>query len=124
MKHQVSAFLLAMAVLASACSGPRDGKYSFRILTTNDVHGTYFDSTNTGTTVKKSLISVKRTVDSVRTAMGKDNVILIDAGDILQGDNAAYYYNYIDTVTPHVYPRMARYMGYDAVVLGNHDIET
>ena len=110
--------------MLAACTGPKDGTYSFRILTTNDVHGTFFDSTYVGGNVKKSLFAVKYTVDSVRNAVGKDNVVLIDAGDILQGDNAAYYFNYVDTVTPHVYPRMAKYMGYDAVVLGNHDIET
>ena len=112
------------AVLAVACSTPRNGIYSFRLLTTNDVHGTYFDSTYVGTGVKKSLYAVKSTVDSVRAAVGEDNVIFIDAGDILQGDNAAYYFNYVDTLTPHVYPRMASYMGYDAVLMGNHDVET
>ena len=123
MKRIASILAIAAAMLA-ACTGPKDGTYSFRILTTNDVHGTFFDSTYVGGNVKKSLFAVKYTVDSVRNAVGKDNVVLIDAGDILQGDNAAYYFNYVDTVTPHVYPRMAKYMEYDAVVLGNHDIET
>ena len=123
MTLKTPAFLLSVFIAASCC-GPKDGSYSLRLLTTNDVHGTFFDSTYVGGNVKKSLYSVKYTVDSVRTAVGEDNVILLDAGDILQGDNAAYYFNYVDTVTPHVYPRMAEYMGYDAVVLGNHDIET
>ena len=123
MKIKAIAAVLACCFMAS-CAGPKNGVYSFQILTTNDVHGTFFDSTYVGGNVKKSLMAVKRTVDSVRTAVGKENVILIDAGDILQGDNAAYYFNYVDTVTPHVYPRMAKYMGYDAVTLGNHDIET
>ena len=112
-----------VAVLVSSCMGPKDGTYSLTLLTTNDVHGTFFDSTYVGGNVKKSLYSVKYVIDSVRAAQGAENVILVDAGDIVQGDNAAYYYNYVDTITPHVYPRMAKYMGYDAVVLGNHDIE-
>lgn len=123
MNMKTLAAALCCCILAS-CAGPKNGAYSFQILTTNDVHGTFFDSTYVGGNVKKSLMAVKRTVDSVRTAVGKENVILIDAGDILQGDNAAYYFNYVDTVTPHVYPRMAKYMGYDAVTVGNHDIET
>ena len=123
MNLKTSVFLLS-AMLAASCCGPKDGTYSFRLLTTNDIHGTYFDSTYVGGNVKKSLYAVKYVVDSVRAAAGEENVILLDAGDILQGDNAAYYFNYVDTVTPHVYPRMAKYMGYDAVVLGNHDIET
>lgn len=118
------AILIVAAAFAMSCSGPKDGTYSFRILTTNDIHGAYFDSTYTGTDVKRSLAAVKYTVDSVRNAAGADNVILLDAGDMLQGDNAAYFFDFVDTLAPHVYPRMAKYMGYDAVVLGNHDIET
>ena len=124
MKHLTSAMGIAAAILAVSCSSPSDGTYSLTLLTTNDLHGTYFDSTYVGDNVKRSMMAVKYTVDSVRAADGADNVILIDAGDFLQGDNAAYYFNYVDTVTPHVFPRMAKYMGYDAVVLGNHDIET
>lgn len=124
MKSRHLSLILAAVVVAASCSRPKDGTYSLRILTTNDIHGTFFDSTYVGGNVKKSLYSVKWTVDSVRASVGKENVVLIDAGDILQGDNAAYYFNYVDTITPHVYPRMAKYMDYDAVVLGNHDIET
>lgn len=117
--------ILSAAVIAAAvsCSGPKDGTYSLTLLTTNDVHGTFFDSTYVGGNVKRSLYAVKYVVDSVRASVGDENVILVDAGDIVQGDNAAYYFNYVDTLTPHVYPRIAKYMGYDAVVLGNHDIE-
>ena len=124
MKVSSSLFLFAACIFAASCSGPKDGAYSLTLLTTNDIHGTYFDSTYVGGNVKRSLYSVKYVVDSVRQADGPENVILVDAGDILQGDNAAYYYNYVDTLTPHIYPRMAKYMGYDAVVMGNHDIET
>ncbi len=112
------------AIVVSCSSGPKDGEYSIQLLTTNDVHGTYFDSTYVGGNVRNSLYSVKYVIDSVRNAAGLENVVLIDAGDILQGDNAAYYFNYVDTLSPHVYPRLAKYMGYDAAVVGNHDIET
>lgn len=113
-------FLLALA----SCCGPEDGTYSLQLFTTNDVHGRYFDSLYVDGGVRQSLYAVSRYVDSVRTADGAENVIFVDAGDCLQGDNAAYYYNYVDTVTPHLYARMANYMGYDAVVVGNHDVET
>ena len=116
--------LLLTALVAAACGRPSDGTHSLTVLTTNDIHGHYFDSTYVGGGLSKSLIAVSRMVDSVRVADGVDNVLLLDAGDILQGDNAAYYFNYVDTLSEHVYSRMAAYMGYDAIAWGNHDVET
>ncbi|MBR1575753.1 MAG: bifunctional metallophosphatase/5'-nucleotidase [Bacteroidales bacterium] len=115
--------ILSLAVLAASC-GPKNGVHTLHVLTTNDIHGSYFDSTYVGGGVRKSMFALKYYVDSVRTAVGEDNVLLLDAGDFLQGDNAAYYFNYVDTVTPHVFPRLAEYLKYDAVTGGNHDIET
>ena len=118
-------FLAACAFLALSCGrGPKDGEYTLTVLSTNDAHGTWFDSTYVDTRTRPSLLAVNHYVDSVRTADGAENVLFIDAGDCLQGDNAPYYFNYIDTITPHLYPRLAAYMKYDAVAVGNHDIET
>ena len=112
-------------LLAIACGRRlKDGDYTLTILSTNDVHGAWFDSSYVDGRTKPSLLAVKYYVDSVRTANGAENVLLIDAGDCLQGDNAPYYFNYVDTETPHLFPRLADYMGYDAVIVGNHDIET
>lgn len=115
--------ILAAAVM-SACCGPKDGEYTFRILTTNDVHGRYFDSLYVTDGTINALTNVSWFADSIRTAVGEENVILLDAGDCLQGDNAAYYFNYTDTVSKHIFARMVEYMGYDAIAVGNHDIET
>ena len=115
--------ILASAVM-SACCGPKDGEYTFRILTTNDVHGRYFDSLYVTDGTINALTNVSWYADSIRTAAGEENVILLDAGDCLQGDNAAYYFNYTDTVSKHIFARMVEYMGYDAIAVGNHDIET
>ena len=116
--------IISAIAFAASCCGPKDGEYTFRIMTTNDVHGRYFDSLYVNDKTKESLMSVSWYVDSVRTADGAENVIVIDAGDCLQGDNAAYYYNYVDTTSKHIYARMAEYIGYDAIAVGNHDIET
>lgn len=123
MKRYLFSIIAAAALLVS-CSGPKDGEYTFRILTTNDVHGRYFDSLYVEDGTSHALTNIAWYADSIRVADGAENVILIDAGDCLQGDNAAYYFNYIDTVSQHLYSRMAEYIGYDAVVMGNHDIET
>ena len=122
-KNLLSAFLLPLLALVSCC-GPKDGTYRLQLFTTNDVHGRYFDYLYFGSGTRQSLYAVSHYVDSVRKADGPENVILVDAGDCLQGDNAAYYFNYIDTLAPHLYARMANYMKYDAVAVGNHDVET
>ncbi len=117
--------LTACAFLAFSCGRTlKDGEYTLTVLSTNDVHGTWFDSTYVDSRTRPSLMAVKYYVDSVRTADGAENVLLLDAGDCLQGDNAPYYFNYVDTETPHLFPRLVKYMGYDAVAVGNHDIET
>lgn len=117
-------YALIAAALFSACCGPKDGEYTFRILTTNDVHGHYFDSLYVTDGTDNALTNISWYADSIRRADGAENVILLDAGDCLQGDNAAYYFNYIDTTSKHIFARMVEYIGYDAVVVGNHDIET
>ncbi len=116
--------ILAAFAIASCGSGPKDGEYTFRLLTTNDVHGRYFDSLYVTDRTDNALTNVSWYVDSIRVADGAENVILLDAGDCLQGDNAAYYFNYVDTTSKHIFSRMVEYMGYDAVIVGNHDIET
>lgn len=124
MKFRHIALLAALTVLGSCSRGLRDGDYTLTVLSTNDVHSTWFDSTYVGGGTRNSLFAMNYYIDSVRTADGFDNVLLVDAGDCLQGDNAAYYYNYIDTLSPHLFPRLMAYMKYDAIAMGNHDIET
>ena len=116
--------LLAFVVLLASCCGQKDGEYTFTILTTNDVHGHYFDELYQSGGTAPSMMSVAWAIDSVRVADGAENVILIDAGDCLHGDNAAYYFNYVGTEQEHVFARMLEYLGYDAWIPGNHDFET
>jgi len=108
------------AVLLCCCA--RESS-ELHIVTTGDVHGAFFPDSYTGGKTRPSLMAVNRYADSLRQVVGEDNVLLLDAGDFLQGDNAAYYFNYVSE-DAHLYPRLASYMGYDAVTLGNHDIET
>ncbi len=116
--------LLAAITLLSSCCGPKDGEYTFRLLTTNDIHGRYFDSLYVSDRTSPALTNIAWYADSLRTAEGAENIILLDAGDCLQGDNAAYYFNYVDTTSKHIFARMVEHIGYDAVIVGNHDIET
>jgi len=102
----------------------REEHRSLIVLSTNDVHGAYFPYTYVDSTAVCSLMGVKYVADSIRNVNGAQNVLLIDSGDILQGDNAAYFYNYVDTSNAHILPRLAAQIGYDVMIVGNHDVET
>ncbi len=122
MKHLHLTLFSAAILLAAACT-PR--QHELHIVTTGDVHGSWFDEPYVeGQSNKTSLMSVHAWVDSLRDAVGEKNVLLLDAGDCLQGDNAPYYYNYVDTTGEHPFVQFVSYMKYDAVAVGNHDIET
>ena len=100
-----------------------DGEYQVTICATTDVHGAYFDSLYVDNMANRtSLSNVSSYMKEVRASGVQP--ILIDVGDNLQGDIAAYYFNYVATDVPHLMPRIMEYLGYDAVIVGNHDIET
>ncbi len=118
-KYILTAFALIIAL------GTNAAERHIKIIETTDVHGCYFpyDFINQAP-AKGSLARVHAYVDSLRSAMGSDNVVLLDDGDFLQGQPCAYYYNYIDTVSPHLASQVLNYMGYEAATIGNHDVET
>lgn len=93
------------------------------VLYTTDVHGAIFNHDFVRDTVSEySLANAYTYIQSVRDT--SRNVLLLDAGDFLQGTPAVYFYNNIDTGAVNVMARIFNYMKYDAVTVGNHDIET
>ncbi len=117
--------LLSLLVIVAAmvgCNRVEDGEHTLDIYVTTDIHGYYFGKYYLDDCVKPHSLSKVSTV--LKNARQSDpDVILIDNGDNLQGDNSAFYFNYVDTVSPHIFARMADYLDYDAIVVGNHDIE-
>lgn len=98
---------------------------TFRILATGDMHGMLYPyDFTTHTPAPGSLARVAAYVGRTREAVGDSRVILLDNGDLLQGQPPVYFYNFVDTDTPHIAARMLRYLRYDAQTAGNHDIET
>ena len=94
-----------------------------KVIETSDVHGSFYpydfiDRKD----VKGSLARVHTYVEEQRKQYG-DRVLLLDNGDILQGQPSAYYYNYIDQQSRHLAAEMLSYMGFDAGNMGNHDVE-
>lgn len=96
-----------------------------KIVYTTDVHGNFFPVDYiTMSPVDGSLSRVVSAIDSIRETPGGNNLVLLDNGDFLQGQPSVYYYNYIDTISPHLASEIYNYIGYDATTIGNHDVET
>lgn len=95
-----------------------------KIIETSDVHGAIYPfNFIDNKKAAHSLSQVHAFVKAERNKAGQ-NVLLLDNGDILQGDPAIYYYNFIDTGSIHLLADIMNYMKYDAATVGNHDIET
>ena len=97
---------------------------TLKFIETTDVHGMFFPTNyTTGKAVNGSMARVSSYVKSQRSNYG-NNLILLDNGDILQGQPTNYYWNFIDTQDENIAASVVNYMGYDAQTYGNHDIET
>ncbi|MGW3495036.1 5'-nucleotidase C-terminal domain-containing protein [Streptomyces sp. NPDC001020] len=121
----------APAAQAAPAKGPK--RHSLTVMGTTDLHGHVFnwdyfkDATYTdpqGNAMGLSRVSTL--VNQVREEKGRDNTLLVDAGDTIQGTPLTYYYAKVDPITAkggpvHPMARAMNAIGYDAVALGNHE---
>ena len=93
-------------------------KATLTIYCTTDVHGSLFDfDLKQNRPTLYSLAGVAGYLSEDR------EYILLDGGDILQGQPSNYYFNYIDTLQTNITAQVLNDLGYDAAAVGNHDIE-
>jgi 2',3'-cyclic-nucleotide 2'-phosphodiesterase / 3'-nucleotidase len=112
--------IISLLVLLYSCSG--NSKKSISILETTDIHGVilpfdYIEKEKLNASMASSYTYIKSVREKANTS------VLLDDGDNLQGQPEVYYYNFIDTVSPHFLSEVMNYMVYDAGTVGNHDIE-
>lgn len=108
-------------------------RYSFSVLGTTDLHGNVFNwdyFTDAEFDDKPhndvGLAKISTLVKQQRAAKGRRNVLLIDAGDTIQGTQLSYYYARVDPITAkhgpkHPMAQAMNAMDYDAAALGNHE---
>ena len=102
----------------------KNKRVEIRIIQTSDVHGCFFPYDFISRKEKDgTLARVSTYVNRLREEYGK-NMLLLDNGDILQGQPTCYYSNYINTDIPNVAAEVVNYLQYDAETIGNHDVET
>jgi 2',3'-cyclic-nucleotide 2'-phosphodiesterase/3'-nucleotidase len=95
----------------------------FKLIETSDVHGSLFPyDFKDNKDINTSLAQIYTYVKEERSKKDQ-NVILLDDGDILQGQPVVYYYNFEKTNVPHICAQVMNYMKYDVGTVGNHDIE-
>ncbi|MFJ5214865.1 bifunctional metallophosphatase/5'-nucleotidase [Streptomyces sp. NPDC088354] len=130
-----AAGVLATAAPAQAKSHKPEEpeRYSFSVLGTTDLHGNVFNwdyFTDAEFDDKPhndvGLAKISTLVKQQRAAKGRRNVLLIDAGDTIQGTQLSYYYARVDPITAkhgpkHPMAQAMNAMDYDAAALGNHE---
>jgi 2',3'-cyclic-nucleotide 2'-phosphodiesterase / 3'-nucleotidase len=141
-RRTVLASVAAAGVLTTAGMSPAEASsrrpphrpgtpVKLTIMGTTDLHGCVFNwdyyknaEYTDSATNDIGLAKVATLVEAVRAQRGRENTLMIDAGDTIQGTPLAYYYARIDPITQgHVHPMAAamNHIGYDAAALGNHE---
>lgn len=108
MKKLIIAAFAAMFLLACTPSARH-----LTVMHANDTHS-HLDATRDG---QWGVIERAAFIDSVRSADGKSNVLLLHAGDFNQGSP---YYTVFDG---QLEVNLVNAMGYDCVALGNHEFD-
>jgi 2',3'-cyclic-nucleotide 2'-phosphodiesterase/3'-nucleotidase len=97
---------------------------TIRLAETSDVHGAFFPyDFIERRPMRGTMARVSSYVKRQRQQYG-ENFILLDNGDILQGQPTCYYTNYVKTDEPNIAAEVINYMKFDAETFGNHDVET
>lgn len=119
--RRISCIFLLLWAFLSLSAATREVK--LKLIETSDIHGNFFPyNFITQQDWKGSFARVHSYAQQERQTYG-DNLLLMDNGDILQGQPSAYYYNFMDTVSTHITAAMMNYMGFVVGNMGNHDVE-
>lgn len=120
----ITGCLLVLGTSSANAMTTKEKTIDLKFIETSDVHGSFFPYDFINRKPKAgSLARVATYVNQLRCQHG-ENVILLDNGDILQGQPVNYYSNYVDTTSANIAAQVVNYLRYDAQTIGNHDVET
>jgi 2',3'-cyclic-nucleotide 2'-phosphodiesterase/3'-nucleotidase len=117
-------FLLALAfIVMQGVMAQQTKTVKMKVIETSDVHGHFFpwDFMN-NKPIGGTLTRANTYISREREKYG-DHLLLIDNGDILQGQPCVYWTNYVMPEDENLAASVINYMKYDAETVGNHDIE-
>ena len=115
--------IMAAALTLSAQAQQSSNTVTLKVIETSDVHGHFFPwDFMENRPLKGTLTRANSYINRERQKYG-DNLLLIDNGDILQGQPCVYWSNFVMPEDENLAARVINYMKYDAETVGNHDIE-
>ena len=114
----LSAFMLLTTGMNAATKTVK-----LKVIETSDVHGHFFPwDFMEKKPLKGTLARANTYITKQRQEYG-ERLLLIDNGDILQGQPCVYWSNYVMPEDENLAAQVINYMKYDAETVGNHDIE-
>ena len=117
--------LLISTLLSVATIEAKNSKtVNIKVVETSDVHGHFFPyDFMEKKPIRGTLTRANSYIKQQRKKYGDDHFLLIDNGDILQGQPCVYWSNYVMPENENIAASVINYMKYDAETVGNHDIE-
>ena len=116
--------LMAKQAKPSPARAKAQKTVTLQFIETSDVHGAFFPyDFIERRPMRGTMARVSTYIKKQREKYGQ-NLILLENGDILQGQPTCYYTNYVKTDLPNVAAEVVNYLKYDAQTFGNHDVET
>ena len=116
-------FLTAFLAVALPSIGQATKTIKLKVIETSDVHGHFFPYDFMEKKSLKGTLSRANTYINKQRSKYGDHLLLIDNGDILQGQPCVYWSNYVMPEDVNLAAQVVNYMKYDAETVGNHDIE-
>ena len=113
----------ALALAVSATTAQTTKTVKLKVIETSDVHGHFFPYDFMEKKPLKGTLARANTYIKKQRQQYGERLLLIDNGDILQGQPCVYWSNYVMPQDENLAASVINYMKYDAETVGNHDIE-
>jgi 2',3'-cyclic-nucleotide 2'-phosphodiesterase/3'-nucleotidase len=123
MRTTIISTIIAATLTLSVQAQQTSKTVTLKVIETSDVHGHFFPwDFMENHPIEGTLTRANTYINKERQKYGK-NLLLIDNGDILQGQPCIYLSNYVMPENENLAAQVVNYMKYDAETVGNHDIE-
>ena len=123
MKTAIISTIIASTLTLSVQAQQTSKTVTLKVIETSDVHGHFFPwDFMENHPIEGTLTRANTYINRERQKYG-NNLLLIDNGDILQGQPCIYWSNYVMPENENLAAQVVNYMKYDAETVGNHDIE-